>query len=39
VDASVRAFNLLSDSGSYRFGALDARVEPLDYDCLAASSV
>jgi len=26
--------NLLSDAGSYRFGSLDVRVEPLDYDCL-----
>jgi hypothetical protein len=34
ADASVRAVNLLSDSGSYRFGSLDVRVEPLDYDCL-----
>ena len=33
ADASVGAVNLLSDSGSYRFGSLDVRVEPLDYDC------
>ena len=31
--ASVGAVYLLSDSGSYRFGSLDVRVEPLDYDC------
>ena len=34
ADASVGAVNLLSDPGSYRFGSLDIRVEPLDYDCL-----
>jgi hypothetical protein len=33
TDASVGAVNLLSDSGGYRFGSLDVRVEPLDYDC------
>jgi hypothetical protein len=34
ADASVGAFNLLSDSGCYRFGSLNIRVELLDYDCL-----
>jgi hypothetical protein len=29
ADASVGAFNLLSDSGSYRFGSLDVRVETM----------
>jgi hypothetical protein len=38
TDASVGAVNLLSDSGGYRFGSLDVRVEPLVYDCFGAFS-
>jgi hypothetical protein len=34
MDILVSAVDLLLNSASYRFGALDIRVEPLDYDCL-----